>query len=242
MDNILGVDMTGSSFSPNYGRYQAKLQTDAMRENLEEGIGLPTLVATITKTYEPGMKAIKNVFSSVSELQKGTPSLFEKLGENIPEGSNLQQGASSPFGRGYEFRPQPSSNRITDLPEFSNKVSEPTEMRNFAADDSGSMGEATEETVGNLENITGAFTRLTSSLPNISDITKAVKPFLSVGGDIGEGAELGVEAGTSLLEAASGVGLVGAIAGLGGLLGSLFKPGPKAPTIPNIVSLPQFHF
>lgn len=232
MDNILGVDMTGSSFSPNYGRYQARLQTDAMRENLEEGIGLPTLVATITKTYEPGIKAIKNAISSVSE----------RLGENIPEGSNLQQGASSLFGRGYEFRPQPSSNRITDLPEFSNRVSEPTEMRNFAADDSGPMGEAAEETVGNLENITGAFTRLTSSLPNISDITKAVKPFLSVGGDIGEGAEVGLEAGTSLLEAASGVGLVGAIAGLGGLLGSLFKPGPKAPTIPNIVSLPQFHF
>ena len=224
MDNILGIDVTGANYSPNYGGYQSRLQTDAMRENLEEGIGLPSLVATITKTYSPGIKAIKNLASSISE----------KLGEDIPQKSTQLLTNQSSI-----FKNQPVSNKITDLPEFSNKPAESFEMRNFATDSE--VAEPLESTVGNLEGITGAFTRLTNEIPSISDISKIVKPLLS-GGGVEEGAEIAADAGTSLLEAASGVGLVGAVAGLGGLLESLFKPGPKAPTIPNIVSLPQFHF
>lgn len=238
MEQLLGIESAAPPVQLNYGAYQAELQKESMRDNIMEGIGLPAAEALVQKTFPSVMKIGKSIFNAVSKAKNNIEST--NIADEQPiktygsyEYVPVQKESSILFGR----EPYGPGNRITDFSELKQQVPESIEMKDFSnLDAAGSLDIEEGITKSSTESSFGdIFKSAASDIKSFGEGLFEKLGATSIGDEAAEGA-------LSLVDIGSGVGFIGGLAGIGSLLGEIFKGGPHRPIMPNIATAPQIRF
>lgn len=230
MDQIIGIEGADQLTLPNYGKFQSELQKKSMDDNLMEGIGLPSLEGVLAKTYEPALKVGKRAIATVKNFGESIENQTKNIvGDQIDDSKFTGSYSYEPIKRGAYS----DGNRITDFEEFKASIQpEDVEMKNFASI------EPEEVHTLSMANGESSFSDIAkSALGDIKSFGEGL--FEKLGGSITEDA---ADAALSALDISSGIGFIGGLAGMGTLLGEIFKHGPSKPTLPNIMNAPQIRF